>query len=185
MTQEGFFICYSRNYQDSLFVHLLMYILLFLLSTFLQIHEFHVSQCEVQYRPAEAHVAVVLHIFIDDLEIALKAKGHDSLYLCTDKERFDANEIIGEYLNETFIFEADGESIKFTMLGKEASEDLMAVWCYIEAENIFPFESAKIKNEILLETFDDQKNILSFEYLGHKKQHILFDRSEPMQKLQF
>jgi hypothetical protein len=162
-----------------------MYLLLFLLSTIFNTHEFHVSQCEIQYRPAQGHVAVVMHIFIDDLEAALSAKGYDSIYLCTEKERADANDLIASYLNENFIFEADDAPINFTMLGKEVSEDLMAIWCYIEAENIPPFESAVISNKVLLETFDDQKNILSFEYQGYKKKHFLFDRSEPLQKISF
>lgn len=162
-----------------------MYVILFLIASLFQTHEFHVSQCEIQYRPDEAHVAVVMHLFIDDLELALNGAGYDSIYLCTEKERDDANLLIEEYINEYFQIQADDKSIPFQMIGKEVSEDLMAIWCYIEAMNIPPFQEVNIQNKVLLETFEDQKNIVSFEYVGQKKKHFLFDRSEPKQKIQF
>jgi hypothetical protein len=162
-----------------------MYVLLFLITSFFQIHEFHVSQCEIQYRPGEAHVAVVMHLFIDDLELALNEAGYDSIYLCTEKEREDANLLIEEYINNHFQIRADDSSIPFQMIGKEVSEDLMAIWCYIEAVNVAPFQEVNIENKVLLEIFEDQKNIVSFEYVGQKKKHFLFDRRESKQKIQF
>lgn len=159
-----------------------MHFLIILLHLFLAPHDFHVSQCEIQYRPDGGQVAVAMHIFLDDLELALNNMGYDSLYLCTEKENKAADRMIMDYLQAHFRISLDGRMVKYTLLGKEASEDLMGVWCYVEALDVPPFSSATIRNEVLLETFDDQKNIVSFEYLGFPKQHFLFDRKDPVHK---
>lgn len=151
-----------------------------LLHLILATHDFHVSQCEIQYRPQEGQVAVAMHLFIDDLELALNNIGYDSIYLGTEKETKDADRLILEYLQGHFSIELDGKPVSYTLIGKEVSEDLMGLWCYVEALHIPSFSLAIIRNEILLETFDDQKNIVSFEYRGFRKQHFLFDRKDPV-----
>lgn len=158
-----------------------MYFLIIFLHLLTVSHDFHVSQCEIQYRPGEGQIAVAMHLFIDDLELALNNVGYDSLYLCTEKEDQAANDLILEYLQAHFSITLDGKVMKYALLGKEVSEDLMGVWCYIEALDVPPFSSATIRNEVLLNTFDDQKNIVSFEYLGVRKKHFLFDRKDPVQ----
>lgn len=167
-----------------LFVGMNVFSILFILLSLVK-HDFHVSQCEIQYRPDEQHVAVAMSIFIDDLELALRVMGYDSLYLCTNKENEEANIYIDEYLNQTFQMSADERPIKLTLIGKEASEDLMAVWCYIEAIDVSPFDELVLENKVLLEQFDDQKNVVSFDYLGRKKQHFLFDRKDPVYHIEF
>ncbi len=148
------------------------------------VHQFHVSKSELQYRPAEKSLTMVVHIFIDDLEVELKTLGYDSMYLCTEKETPEANSILGNFFTEEFQFIIDNQPVSFDFLGKEPSDDLTAVWCYLEATEIAPFTSATIQNNILLQSFDDQKNILSFEFLGKKKDHFLFTRGEEIQTIE-
>lgn len=159
-----------------------MHVLLILIHLLSLSHDFHVSQCEVQYRPADSQVAAALHIFIDDLELALSQFGYDSVYLGTEKEHKGADAMILKYLEDHFVIELDGRQVRYQLLGKEVSEDLMGLWCYIEALDVPPFSAATIQNKVLLETYADQKNILSFEYLGYPKQHYLFDRKDPVRK---
>ena len=162
-----------------------MFTTLFLIFSHLtSIHDFHVSQCEIEYRPEEQSITMVMHLFIDDLELALEASGDDATYLCTGKEREDANELISKYINSNFQCRIDGKPIQFNFLGKEASDDLMAVWCYIEALHIPDFQEIDLENRVLFDMFDDQKNIVSFEYRGRPgKKHLLFDRKDPVQKI--
>lgn len=61
------------------------------------------------------------------------------------------------------------------MLGKEASEDLMAVWCYFEISGYKNLRQVKIENKILTELFNDQKNIVDVTVDKRKKGFAIFD----------
>ena len=65
------------------------------------------------------------------------------------------------------------------------SEDLVAVWCYLEIENIKPFKKLYVKNNTLMETFDDQKNIISVSGPNKRKGYLMFNKSKNEETLKF
>ena len=139
-------------------------------------HEFHMSKCEVAFNESDSAIQVSLHLFIDDLEEGLAAKGHKNLKICTDKEAPDAEEYMAAYLQENFTIKVNGDSLAYTFIGKEESEDLLAVWCYLEIENITSINQLTIKNKILTSIFEDQKNIVSVSTTSEgRKGYFLFD----------
>ena len=87
-------------------------------------HEFHMSSCEIDFNKEEESVQVTLHIFIDDLELALKKRGIDSLFLCTEREAAGSEIQIAQYIDHVLQISLDGKRIHPTMLGKEVSDDL-------------------------------------------------------------
>lgn len=142
--------------------------LIILLTSFLTIgasssvHEFHVSKGMVEFKVEKSEVQISLNIFIDDLEIALKSKGIDSLYIGTEKEAIDADTSIEKYLSQVFQVEINQSGMgKSQFIGKEISEDLTSIWCYMRIPITEPIKELRVKNSILLETFEDQKNITS------------------------
>ena len=156
------------------------YFLLFLLSFFtnppIADHEFHISKCEIAYNEADQAIQISLHLFIDDLEEALAAKGFKNLAIGMDEETAKAEQHIADYLAEQFEISINGEQHTYSFLGKELSEDLQAVWCYLEIENITSVEQLTVRNQILTQTFDDQKNIISIRSSAKgRKGYFLFD----------
>ena len=80
----------------------------------------------------------------------------------------------------------NGENVDYTFLGKEVSEDLQAVWCYLEIENINSIKELKIKNQLLTSLFDDQKNIVSITSTAEgRKGYFLFDKKTFEDTVQF
>ena len=138
-------------------------------------HEFHLSRTTVNYNSEEMAIQISTSIFIDDLELALKENGHDSLKICTLREKEDAELFIQEYLDEHLVVEIDGLALDFTFLGKEPSDDLMAVWCYLEAYDVPSFSEITISNTILNTQFDDQKNITVIQIDKDNIAQILFN----------
>ena len=116
-------------------------------------------------------------IFIDDLETALAASGHAGLFICTEKEAPDAETYIGDYLNNNLIISVDGVNQQFEFLGKEVSEDLQAVWCYMEIVDIQCNEAISVENNVLLEIFDDQKNIVRLNMDSGEKAMFILEHS--------
>lgn len=139
------------------------------------VHEFHLSKCEMVYSVKEQSLQISMHIFIDDLEDALKERGYDSLYICTKKEHDLAELYIKDYLDDRFLIQTDDMLHKAEFIGKEASSDFAAVWCYLEIPN-FPLEGhVVIMNQVLMDQFEDQKNITSIKLPGGIKKHYLFE----------
>ena len=123
-------------------------------------HEFHVSKCLVEYKAEKKEIQVSMNIFIDDLETALKEMGADSLYIGTEKESSTADKYINKYLGYSFSIGINNtKEVSWTFLGKEISEDLSSIWCYMRIDASETIEQLYIKNSILLETYEDQKNI--------------------------
>jgi len=157
--------------------YFLFSLLLFFAPPTLADHEFHMSKCEIAFNEAEQALQISLHIFIDDLETALAAKGFSNLYICTDKEQAEAEQYIVAYLQETFALQVDGKALSYSFLGKEPSDDLEGLWCYLEIKTVASIQQLKVRNQILTQAFDDQRNIVSITKSGvGRLGYFLFDK---------
>lgn len=142
------------------------------------LHEFHLSKCDIDYSEEESALQISISIFIDDLEMTLKELGHDSLKICTGSEAPEAESLVFKYIQEHLIIHVDGQPAALKWVGKEVSEDLAAVWSYLQIENISPQESIAVTNDVLMASFDDQQNIVKLTMDKNKKSFFLFDRTE-------
>lgn len=140
-------------------------------------HDFHISKVLVEYNEPEKALQVSMHLFIDDLEEALRVRGKDSLFICTSNEAPNAEQYMAEYIKKNFELYVDGEKQEYSFLGKEIADDMAGVWCYLEALNVNAIKELKIKNSLLLELFDDQKNIVSVIGPQRKKGVLLLERN--------
>ncbi len=148
-------------------------------------HEFHLSKSLIEYAEDEKAIQITMHLFIDDLEDALKLKGIEKLYICTDKEAANAEEEVYKYLQENFSISIDNQALEYAFIGKEISEDLLAVWCYLEVTNVETFQQMEVMNRSLLEAFDDQKNLISIIGPNGKKGFFMLDKGKPTEIAKF
>ena len=155
-------------------LYLIFISLFFGIDSSVDIHEFHLSKTTINYNTEEKAIQVSTRIFLDDLELSLKELGYDSLKICTRKEKENAEQLIQDYVNEHLIVKMGGSGLEFTFLGKEQSDDLAAVWCYLEAYDVSTFTEMSITNTILISQFEDQKNITMVQIDKEKVAHLLF-----------
>jgi hypothetical protein len=138
-------------------------------------HDIHISLTELRWNEESGIFEVSIKIFIDDLELALGKEHAPGLFIGTPKELKNANEYIANYLTKHFTIVIDGTRLTPSFLGKEVSEDFLAVWCYVE----FPAEIHRsnkciLTNDILLDIYDDQRNIMDIRmHKSHKEYTIL------------
>lgn len=153
---------------------LFLYILLLNLTL---AHDLHVSKSLVKY-DAEAHtLEIELHIFLDDLEASLYEGGiHDRLNLCTEKEHPKGDEYVEKYLNNRFRIMVNGEERKCEYISKKISDDYLATYCYLRVPNVTKIENIGVKNVILMELYDDQRNIVEIVVPNQKKKFFMFNR---------
>ena len=165
-----------------------MTIILFTLITLMAnttLHEFHLSKCQIEYSQEDRALQVSLYLYIDDLEEALRQKGKDQLYICTKKEAPKAEQYISEYIKEHFLLQVNGQLRDFEFIGKEPAEDLIALWCYFEFPDIGEIKKLNIENKLLMEIFDDQKNIVSMIAPDNQQAYFLFEKGKYSETLTF
>ncbi len=145
-------------------------------------HPFYISVCQVDHNPDTGALEMSFRIFMDDLELALETMGTDRLHLGTEREVEKADLYIDRYLARHVVIEINGRRVSAAFLGKEVDTD--AIWCYVEVENIPVLESMTMTNTLLLETYEDQVNLVHVNANGQKKS-LLFSQQQITQTLDF
>ncbi|MEQ8470231.1 MAG: hypothetical protein RIC35_03560 [Marinoscillum sp.] len=137
---------------------------------FLLLHPYHVSVCEVVYNDEVQAIQITQRIFLDDFEDALTDfTQNDDLVLLEDS--LQSHKAIERYFQKNFGMVVNGKKSNYTYLGSESEDDI--IWCYLEVTNIHSLQSIELKNTVLTEIFDDQKNLVHFKIAGEKKSFIL------------
>jgi len=88
-------------------------------------------------------------------------------------------------LEQQFKINVDDQDIKFDFIGKETSEDLAAVWCYLEVPHLKSIKKMTISNSILMDIFDDQKNIVNIVGPNQERGYFLFQKGNSTDSLSF
>ena len=127
---------------------------------FSSVHPFHVSVCDVDFNTETKSIQISQRIFLDDFEKALNEKFEINLIIDDESTKEFRDSLIQVYLFEKLNLIVDGKEKKRVYIGNEIEED--AMWCYIEYRGIKKFEYLEITSKVLLETFDDQANIIHF-----------------------
>lgn len=148
-------------------------ILLLSLSSFGLAHKFYVSVTNVTFSEKEESLQIISRIFIDDLENVLESRYDLKANLATERESEQADAYIERYFRTKFELAVNGEVREYAFLGKRYENDL--VICYMELPNVQAAQlvSIELRNEILTDLFEEQKNLVHFDVLGKKKSFVL------------
>lgn len=139
-------------------------------------HDIHISKCEIQFNDESSSFEVATQIYLDDFQKSLTNNGIPDLHLFTDKEIKDADNYIHDYLSRKLLLEINGKPITGTFVGREQSEDLLAIWCYIEFKSVKEFNQIKIRYDAIMDIYDDQKNIVNIKAKGKKGYVLLHNK---------
>ena len=137
-------------------------------------HDYHISNFEIEYNAETKALEIIAKIFIDDMEDGIANSGvEEKLYLCTDREIESGDDYVFNYLTEKLKINVNGQDVSFNFIGKEVGEELVAMYCYLEVENIASVEEITISNDMLMELFDDQINIIKLISKSNSKRGFM------------
>jgi hypothetical protein len=148
----------------------------FLVSFCAQAHPYHTSIGEMHYNPKSQSLEISLKVFTDDLEKSLSETVKKPVIL---SQKAEIKNQIAILLKNSFAIEQAGKALPQQFIGLEAEKD--TYWLYLEVK-VKPelLSELKIRNQLLMETFPDQMNILNLEIKGQKK--TLLFRAEDYRK---
>lgn len=158
--------------RKGIFGALLLTLLLPLLS-FSGAHKFYVSVTNVDYAPEKASLQIISRVFVDDLEEALLQRYDFRGNLGTPGESPQAGRYIERYFRARFEVEVNDSARAFTFLGTRYDKDLVV--CYLEVPDVqeAALKSVGVRNDVLTEVFEEQKNLVHLKVLGKKKSFVL------------
>ncbi len=143
-------------------------------------HAYHTSITKIDYNAKEHSLEISMRVFTDDLESVLSHQNNKQIFKV---ENNDKNDIaIERYVRKCFRFSNNkNQAIDYQYIGKENEGE--ATWVYLEIpfnENIV---GTKLQQNVLLDFFSDQVNIVNVTYKGDRKSYV-FKAKETLHELE-
>ena len=136
---------------------------------FNKLHAFHTSITEMRYNPKGKTVEISLRVFSDDLEKALSANHQNQKFVFEINDKNDP--FVEQYIHKHFIItNPKNQKRNYQYIGKEKEGE--AIWIYLEMPLIDSLKGSKIQNDVLMEFFDDQTNIVNIFINNDKKSYL-------------
>lgn len=147
-------------------------------------HPIHVSVTEINYNARQRSVEIAVKIFIDDLETALQKAGLGQHQLNTPKEvQASATDALMQYLARHLELRDKNRAFPLRFVGREYEGE--AVWIYCEIPGIKRPENLSLRNTILLDQFEDQKNLVNIRKSSGSEEGLIFRQGESVQVIGF
>ena len=123
-------------------------------------HSFHVSICDVTYDSDDKHLKISVRLFADDLERGLSDYAEDPDLDLLELDSTKLNVLLQRYLSENLRFTTSKEVLDLHYLGSQKEDNGM--WCFLEYENLTPFDEIAVFNSLLVNAFNDQEHLVHF-----------------------
>jgi len=142
-------------------------------------HPYHVSIAEVKYNAKAQSLEISLKLFTDDLEKTLSEMAGKPVLVTSDAA---VQKLLETYFQKNFRVELPQNQVAVPrMFGFEKQDD--AHWFYLDIPvKASQLSAAKLRNQVLIETFPDQTNLTNLEING-KKRTLIFKESEVLKPL--
>lgn len=151
-------IRFANEYTTMNYLKKFLILLILPLLSFTTAHKYYVSVTQIDYIKDKQALQITSRIFVDDFERLLQERYDESIVLATGDQETQIDLYIEKYLRSKLLISINGTPSKFVFLGKSYEDDI--VTCYLEIENIAEISSFEIKNLLLFDIFEEQKNIV-------------------------
>jgi len=152
-------------------IKILLLIVVLPLLGFTAMHKYYISVTEVNYIEDKQSVQITSRIFIDDFENVLRQRYDDNIVLVDKNESIETNQYIERYLTDKLKIKINGKDMNLVFIGKEYDVDIMT--CYFEIENVKKITSIEITDQVLLDMFDNQQNMIKTKIYSKLKSFLL------------
>lgn len=151
-------------------------------SSFAMVHKFYVSVTQIDYNEPKKRIEISTRIFTDDLEKALNEVYAEKLNLATKLETPQAKEKVVSYIKSHLKIDVNNKEKELIYLGSEYEDNLII--CYFKIDYSKKIGTFEVFNDILINKFSEQQNIVHTNIHTHKKS-VLLTRDNKSEKLNY
>ena len=138
---------------------------------FLLMHKFYVSTVQMNYNTERNKLEVILQVFTDDLELAIREEVTADFKIDAIVERGTVFPELKTYVNTHWRLMSNDEQLPLEFIGYESDYDITKV--YFEIDLAPANEALLFSNTIFLQQFSDQKNLTHIKIGGERKSFLL------------
>ena len=132
-------------------------------------HDLLSSLTEMRYNAKSKTFEISLRVFTDDLEKVLSATNQNKKFLVENNDKNDP--FVEAYIKKHFVVvNAKNQKPTINYIGKEKEGE--ATWIYLEMPVNESINGSKIQNNVLIDMFEDQTNILNIFVQNQKKSYL-------------
>ena len=133
------------------------------------LHAFHTSITEMRYNPKQKSFEISLRVFTDDFEKTLSSNNQNKKFVIENNDKNDV--FIESYIRKHFVVKTPkNQKLIYQYVGKEKEGD--ATWIYLEMPINESLKGSKIQNDVLIDMFEDQTNIVNIFMNNDKKSYL-------------
>jgi hypothetical protein len=152
-------------------IKLISVIAIFFLCSFNTLHKYYVSITQIEFVKEQQSVQIISRIFIDDFESVLRKRYDENITLDRGDDETQIDDYIKKYLLTKIEISINNQEVIPNFIGKKYDDGIMH--CYLEIENIKSISTFQIKNKVLFDMFEDQKNVIRTNINNKNKTVVL------------
>lgn len=152
-------------------IKLISVIAIFFLCSFNTLHKYYVSITQIEFVKEQQSVQIISRIFIDDFESVLRKRYDKSITLDRGDDETQIDDYIKKYLLTKIEISINNKEVIPNFIGKKYDDGIMH--CYLEIENVKSISTFQIKNKVLFDMFEDQKNVIRTNINNKNKTVVL------------
>ena len=145
-------------------------------------HKYYLSSTKIEYKKESKTIQITMRFFIDDLQETINTTYNNTLEIAILNESAKIDSLLNDYIIKKFDVIINDKRRSYSYLGKEYKND--EVDLYLELYNIAYINSIEIKNNMLMEIFPDQQNIIKL-YINDLKKTFLLTKQKDKDSLKF
>ncbi len=123
-----------------------------------QEHKFYLNLTDIIYDQQKERLEITSDVFIDDFQNLLEKRYQRNFLLEKGDEFNYTKKFIKKYLADKFSIRLESNQKQVKYLGKQYRDDKLRFYLYVN--NVKPFDQIQITNKILMDLFEDQKNMI-------------------------
>lgn len=148
--------------------------------SFHPLHPIHISRVSLFHNAETGSLEVAMMIYSDDLETSIRPEGFPPLNIGLENEHPATDSLLVPYLADKFVLKTGDQQVGLFYLGREQKEE--ATWMYLVAPQFEKPEVLSIHYAVLMNLYNDQKNILT--WIAKDKTGLLFTIDDQFQQLE-
>lgn len=135
------------------------------------LHKYYLSVTDVEYNAEAKSVQLIIRIFYDDLEDVLNERYDKKFTLSDRSDQEEIDNYLKKYLTSKIKIRVNDKLRKLQFIGKEYEDDYVV--CYIETSGVDSMTKFEIENELLIDLFPEQKNMIHTKIYKRQKSFLL------------
>lgn len=139
-----------------------------------EIHPVHLSVMEIYRDEKTRQIGMSVTLFMDDFGEAIHYQSYEKQI---QQGKIKAEALMERYLQQKLTVKMDGERAEFRIMRTENS--MGAITCYLRLQpERADVRTIAIDNQIFLELFDDQRNMVQIQIPGKKSGMLSLDKKK-------